>query len=267
MLYLVSTPIGNLDDFSFRAVQVLKDCSLILCEDTRHSRTLMQRYDISTPLKSYHKFNEASRENEVLQLLESGQEIALLSDAGTPGICDPGEALVQLCRERGVEVQSIPGAAAFLQALVCSGLKTSPFQFLGFLPKKDGERKRALWTALHYEGSSVFYESPHRIVETLDFLHELAPECRCAIAREISTKFEQHLLGTPLQVKSELKEVRGEFVLLLEGCPSSLWDDLPPLEHIKSLEKALGIGKKEAIRLVADLRGLNRRELYKESNS
>ncbi|MBB64140.1 MAG: 16S rRNA (cytidine(1402)-2'-O)-methyltransferase [Waddliaceae bacterium] len=266
MLYLVATPIGNLQDFSFRAVEVLRNCEYVLCEDTRHSGILLKHYEISVPTRSFHKFNEAAREKELIEDLLSGKDIALISDAGTPGICDPGERLVALCREKSIEVQSIPGACAFLQALTSSGLNCSSFQFLGFVPKKKAERRKFLFRALFYDGSTVSYESPHRIKDTLSDLAALSPNTRVAISRELTKKFEEQQLASAedLAKNWEEREPRGEFVLMIEGNPQNLWNDVSPQEQIAEYEKLLDISHKDAIRLVADLRGLSRRELYKE---
>lgn len=183
----------------------------ILCEDTRHSRKLLSHYGISKPLHSYHQFNEAKKEGQILGLLEEGKELALLSDAGTPGISDPGERLVRACREKGLEVTLIPGPCALIHALVVSGLPTEPFQFVGFLPRRPGRLKRALQGLLDYEGTSIAYESPHRMHKTLAALHELEPQRQIAIARELTKKFEEVRRGRA----EEIGEVKGECVLLI----------------------------------------------------
>ena len=176
VLYLVSTPIGNLADFSFRAVETLKKCDYILCEDTRHSRFLLEHYGIQTPLKSFHKFNEAKALESVLSDLKEGKTLALISDAGTPLISDPGQELVLQCRAEGLAVSAIPGACAVIDALVLSGLPSTPFQFIGFLPKKEKELQSVLSQALFYAGTTIAYESPHRIEETLAAIAQIDPK-------------------------------------------------------------------------------------------
>ncbi len=217
MLYLVATPIGNLGDLTYRAVELLKEVDLILCEDTRHSRRLLDRYEIARPLSSYHKFNIREREEKILLALEEGKKIALISDAGTPGINDPGADLVSACCERGIAVTHLPGPCAAINALVVSGLPTDRFQFLGFLPKKSGQRERMLKEALAYPGTTIFYESPHRIAKTLKQLDTLEPRAQVVMARELTKKFEEVRRGSPsdLHASCETKKPKGEIVLLI----------------------------------------------------
>lgn len=266
MLYLVSTPIGNLQDMTHRAVEVLQSCSLILCEDTRHSRVLLDHYGIATPLKSYHQFNEASREEEVLGLLREGQTLALISDAGTPAISDPGERLVKACLENGLSVSAIPGPCALIQALVCSGLPTEPFQYRGFLPRTPGERRQVLLKLLHYDGTTLFYESPQRVVETLELLVSLIPERQGCIARELTKTHEEYLRGSLHEIYENLRKrdrVRGEMVLLVSGAKEQdLWEGTDPLEQVKELEQTYGLSQKEALKLTAELRQMPKRLLY-----
>src|SRR3990167_5491416 len=181
MLYIVATPIGNLDDFSKRAVDTLSSCDAILCEDTRRSSILLNRYGIQKPLISYHKFKEKASLEKILTDLQSGQNLALISDAGTPCINDPGQILVQACIEKGIEVTAIPGACSVIQALVLSGFDTSSFQFIGFLPKSG---QSALKRALHYPGTTVCFESPERLISTLEEILALDPDRELAVARE-----------------------------------------------------------------------------------
>ncbi|HSW86020.1 MAG TPA: 16S rRNA (cytidine(1402)-2'-O)-methyltransferase, partial [Rhabdochlamydiaceae bacterium] len=176
MLYLIATPIGNLADISFRAITVLQSCDYILCEDTRTSLHLLQKYEINKPLKSYHQFNESGRAEEILADLKKDLTIALITDAGTPGISDPGEKLASLCRAEGIQVSAIPGPCAAIAALSISGLSSKRFQFLGFLPKKHSENKAVLIDVLHYPGTSICYESPHRITDTLELLSLIAKD-------------------------------------------------------------------------------------------
>lgn len=217
MLYLIATPIGNLSDFSFRAIQAIQSCDYLLCEDTRHSLKLLSHYELAKPLKSYHSFNEAGREKQILTDLKDGKTIGLLSDAGTPGIADPGMRLVKRCREEEIPITAIPGACAAIVALTLSGFPTHKFQFIGFLPVKKGQRQRVLSESLLYPGTTVAYESPHRILSTLEILQTIAPEHGIAIARELTKKFEEVIRGTPsiLLERWENASPKGEFVLLI----------------------------------------------------
>jgi len=269
MLYLIATPIGNLEDITLRALRLLKECDLILCEDTRHSLILLKHYAIQKPLKSFHKFNEASQEDELLASMIEGKKIALISDAGTPGISDPGSRLVQKCVENGVQVLSIPGPCAAIAALTCSGLDTDRFQFCGFLPRKNQELKKNLQQLLSYKGTSICYESPHRLLNVLKALHELAPKRLLVIARELTKKFEEVCRGNAQALLTlwEDRVVKGEIVLMIQGeaeGESHQWELLTPVEHVQFLENQLNITKKEAIKLAADLRGISKRDLYRE---
>lgn len=269
MLYLVATPIGNLADITFRAIETLKLCDYILCEDTRHSRILLRHYQIQKPLKSYHKFNEAEKAKGVLQDLESGKIICLITDAGTPGISDPGENLVRCCIERGLAVTAVPGPCAAIQALSCSGLSTERFQFLGFLPRKEGELKKILQNILTYAGTTICYESPQRLLKTLTLLHQLQPERQVVVARELTKKFEEYARGTAQELLHhwQNRKVQGEVVLLIGGQDGQIgqeWTKWTPQEHVEWVQKQYGLDKKEAIKLVAELRGMPKRQIYQE---
>lgn len=266
MLYLVSTPIGNLSDISFRAIETLKNSDLILCEDTRHSLKLLSHYEIQKPLRSYHKFNEKEKAEEIIQLLKEGKIISLISDAGTPLISDPGNILVQGCIEANIEVTAIPGPCALIHALVCSGLPFERFQFVGFLPKKDKELRQALNELAEYAGVSIAYESPERIEKTIQTLIAINPEILICISRELTKKFEDHLRGTATAIAAKLKEtpLRGECVLLISGQPAKAdFSGLTLEEHVESVQKTYLATKTEAIKIVAGLRNLNKRELYR----
>ena len=267
MLYLVATPIGNLGDITFRAIETLKSCDYILCEDTRHSSGLLSHYSIHKPLKSYHKFNEAKSVGPVIEDLEAGKQIALISDAGTPGISDPGSLLVQQCIQHEVPVVSIPGPCAAIAALSCSGFNTETFQFIGFLPKKNNELKSSLSTVLTYPGTTICYESPERLMDTLALLHSLAPERPLAVARELTKKFEEIRRGKAFELIEYWKThpLKGEIVLLVSGetkNPAADWLDLSPEEHVHYLETAFHLPRKEAIKLAAEQRSVPKRQLY-----
>lgn len=218
-LYIVPTPVGNLEDMTFRAVQVLKEADLILAEDTRTSSVLLKRYDIHRPLQSHHKFNEHQTVQLVKERILGGLNVALISDAGTPGISDPGFLLARTCAEEGIEVQTLPGATACIPAIVSSGLPCDRFAFEGFLPQKKG--RQTMLTALAEETRTmVFYESPYRLVKTLEqFIQFFGPERRCSVAREISKLHETHHRGTLAEVCEYFRqnEPKGEIVIVVAG--------------------------------------------------
>lgn len=266
MLYLVSTPIGNLADFSFRAVEALKKCDYILCEDTRHSRGLLKHYDIQVQLYSFHKFNESQAEDRVIEDLRNGKTIALISDAGTPLISDPGQELVSRCRIEGLPVTAVPGACAIINALVLSGLPSSPFQFIGFLPKKEKELQTVLSKTLLYIGTSIAYESPHRIEETLKELLVLSPHRKLCVARELTKLHEECLLGTASDLLEHLKKhpPRGEIVLLISPAEEKIsFEHLSLAELVEMLQKDLHLNKSDAIKMAAQMHHLPKREVYK----
>ncbi|MCH9624859.1 MAG: Ribosomal RNA small subunit methyltransferase I [Chlamydiales bacterium] len=219
MLYLISTPIGNLKDITPRALETLAACDYVLCEDTRRTRILLNHYSIKAHLKSFHLFNEASKENRVIEDLNNSMEIGLVSDAGTPGISDPGERLVKRCRAEQITVIPIPGPCAAIAALCASGLVTTRFQFFGFLPRKKGKLTKALDSMLLFPGTTICYESPYRIAPTLKVLAELDPERECVVAREITKKFETFVKGSALTLFEKYHEAKpkGEIVLLISG--------------------------------------------------
>lgn len=269
MLYLIATPIGNLSDITFRAIETLKNCDYILCEDTRHSRILLNHYTIQKPLKSYHKFNEASQAEAILTDLENGKNIALISDAGTPGISDPGADLVKLCVDRGVAVSAIPGPCAAIQALSCSGLPTERFQFLGFLARKEGELKQELYQILSYPGTSICYESPHRLLSVLEHIHNIDPIRQLVVARELTKKFEELRRGTAEELLAHWKitSLKGEIVLLIEPASPKLnqdWKSMSPEEHVESIQTTYSISRQEAIKIAAELRGVPKRQIYNQ---
>jgi 16S rRNA (cytidine1402-2'-O)-methyltransferase len=266
VLYLVSTPIGNLADLTYRAVTVLKTCDYILCEDTRHSRFLLDHYQIQAPLKSFHKFNESSAEDLIIEDLKNGKTIALISDAGTPLISDPGQELVTRCRTEGIPITALPGACAVIDALVLSGLPAAPFQFIGFLPKKEKELQTVLSQALLYNGTTIAYESPHRIQETLSAIDLLSSDRKLCVARELTKMHEECLLGTAkeLLLKFEKHSPRGEMVLMISPPSESIsYEHLSLQELVEMLQQDLHLSKQEAIKMAAQMRHIPKREVYK----
>ncbi len=216
-LYLVATPIGNLEDITLRAIRVLKECDVVAAEDTRHTGQLLTHLGLHRPLISYHKFNEASRTAEILQRLGRGEKVALVSDAGSPGISDPGERVVRAAIDGGFKVESVPGACALVAGLTASGLPTDEFHFIGFLPHKSGQRRKRLESLRAIPGTAVLYESPYRIEKLLGELAEVYPTHRIVLARELTKKFEEYLRGTPAELQAKLKgrSLKGEFVVML----------------------------------------------------
>ncbi len=218
-LYLIPTPVGNLEDITLRALRLLKEVSLILAEDTRTTANLLKHYDIKTPLLSHHKFNEHQQVHKIAEKLQGGEDIALVSDAGTPGISDPGFLLTRTCVEQGIETECLPGATAFVPALVNSGFPCDRFCFEGFLPQKKGRQKRL--SALSEESRTmIFYESPYRLVKALEQMSEVFGSNRKAcVAREISKKFEEYKRGTLAELQDHFTKngVKGEIVLLVSG--------------------------------------------------
>jgi 16S rRNA (cytidine1402-2'-O)-methyltransferase len=218
-LFLVPTPIGNLGDITIRAIDVLRSAGLILAEDTRTTKVLLNHYEIDVPLQSHHKFNEHKSVESVCNKIESGMVVALVSDAGTPGISDPGFLIVRHCLERGIEVETLPGATAFIPALVSSGLPCDRFCFEGFLPQKKGRQKRLSELALE-ERTIIFYESPFRVIKTLNQLAEVfGADRRVSVSRELTKKFEETVRGSLASVSEHFneKQPRGEFVIVVEG--------------------------------------------------
>lgn len=218
-LYLVPTPIGNLDDMTFRAIKVLKEVDLILAEDTRTSSKLLHHFEIQNKLSSHHKFNEHHTAANIAQRIEAGENIALISDAGTPGISDPGFLLVRQCVEKGIEVECLPGATALIPALVNSGLPSDRFCFEGFLPQKKGRQKK-MQSLVDEERTMIFYESPYRLTKALEqFIEHFGEERRVCVSRELSKLYEENFRGTLKEALDHFnaKTVKGEIVIVLEG--------------------------------------------------
>jgi 16S rRNA (cytidine1402-2'-O)-methyltransferase len=216
-LYLVATPIGNLEDITLRALRVLRECDVVAAEDTRRSGQLLKHFGLSKPLLSYFQFNEARRSEEIIERLRRGEKIALVTDAGSPGISDPGERVVRAAITAGFRVETVAGPCALVAALTASGLPTAEFHFLGFLPHKSGQRRNQLTALLTVPGTLVFYESPYRIEKLLGELLEAFPERDVVLARELSKKFEEFLRGKPaaLLAQARKRSLKGEFVVLV----------------------------------------------------
>lgn len=265
MLTLVSTPIGNLNDITLRALEALKSADLILCEDTRRSLQLLNHFEIKKPLQSYHLFNEVEKLEPILEILRNEKNVCLISDAGTPLIADPGYLLVKKCYEENIKVAAIPGATALIQALILSTFSSLRFQFVGFIPKKEKELYQFALDAKYYKGTTVAYESPHRILSTLEALQKVLPNRTLAIGRELTKKFEEILRGKPSELLDHFEKnpPLGEMVLLIEeGNEEASYSLLTPIEHVLEIETTFQVSKKEAIKIVASLREMNKRELY-----
>lgn len=216
-LYLVATPIGNLEDITLRALRVLRECDVVAAEDTRHSGRLLQHFGISRPMLSYFQFNEARRSEEILERLRRGEKVALVTDAGSPGISDPGARVVAAALAAGLRVEAVPGPCALVAALTASGLPTDEFHFVGFLPHKTGQRRRQLEALRTVPGTLIFYESPYRIAKLLEELAGLYPMRKLVLARELTKKFEEFRHGLPGPLLAEIRATapKGEFVVLL----------------------------------------------------
>lgn len=218
-LYLVATPIGNLEDITLRALRTLKECDVVAAEDTRRTGQLLKHFGIARPLLSYFQFNEAKRSEEIIERLQRGEKVALVTDAGSPGISDPGERVVRAARAVGLRVESVPGPCALVAALTASGLPTDEFHFIGFLPHKSGQRRKQLEALRTFAGTLVLYESPYRIEKLLAELIEVFPERETVLARELTKKFEEFLRGKPGELAEITKKraLKGEFVVMVAG--------------------------------------------------
>jgi 16S rRNA (cytidine1402-2'-O)-methyltransferase len=269
-LYLVATPIGNLEDITLRAIRVLKQADLIACEDTRQTQKLLNHYGISTGTISYHEHNEASRAAELVKELERGLRIAVVTDAGMPGVADPGFRLTSLAIERGIPVVPIPGPAAFVSALVASGMPVESFSFRGFLPAKSGARRRELERVRNSQQTEIFYEAPHRIRETLeDVAQVLGPARPVVVARELTKIHEEFLRGTAAQILQDLKGrevVKGEITLLIG--PADEGDIQAPVgsirDRVEQIMREDNVDEKAALKKVAKERGISKSEAYRQ---
>ena len=271
-LYLVGTPIGNLEDISLRALRILKEVDLIACEDTRQTAKLLNHYGVETRTISYHQHNELTRSAELIMHLEQGHSIALVTDAGMPGVSDPGFRLVSLAIRHKVPVVPIPGASAFLSALVASGLPTDSFVFHGFLPAKLGQRRKLLEEIQHSARTQIFYEAPHRLLGALeDIVDVMGPQRRVVVAREVTKIYEEFLRVTAAEAYEDFKnrqEVRGEITLLIARAEEQ--HGLPAVKQknartrVRELMKAEEIDEKEAMKRVAKEMGISKSDVYRE---
>lgn len=271
MLYLCATPIGNLEDMTFRAVRILKEADLIAAEDTRNSIKLLNHYEIKTPMTSYHEYNKIEKGRKLVERLQEGQNIALITDAGTPGISDPGEELVKMCYEAGVKVTSVPGAAACITALTLSGLSTRRFAFEAFLPSDKKERQEILKELELETRTMIIYEAPHRLLKTLRELAECMGNRQITVCRELTKRYETAFATTfeEAVIHYEVTEPKGECVIVVEGKSRQVlkeekqaeWEKLSLEEHMAHYE-GQGIDRKQAMKLVAKDRGIAKRDVY-----
>lgn len=268
-LYLVATPIGNLEDITLRAIRILKEVDLIAAEDTRHTLKLLNHYEIRKPLISYHRHNEDLKVDNLIEKLKEGKNIALVSDAGTPVISDPGEVIVKEALNQGIQVVPIPGACALINALIVSGLDTKEFSFYGFLSLNKKIRKEELEKIKKDNKTIILYEAPHKLTNTLKDIKEILDDRQIVIAREITKIHEQFLRGTTAQILEEYTEPKGEHIILIEGnnikeeeIQQKIINEMTIEEHFKYYEKQ-GLSKNEIIKKIAKDRKVNKNEIYK----
>ena len=266
-LYLVATPIGNMEDITLRAINILKNVDIIAAEDTRHTLKLLNHLEISKPLISYYRHNEDIKSDVLIQKLKEGNNIALVSDAGTPGISDPGEEIVEKCIDEGINIIPIPGACAMVTGLIASGLDTKQFTFYGFLPMNKKLRKIKLEEISKNKSTILIYEAPHKLISTLNDLKEYLGNRKITIARELTKIHEEFVRGTLEDIESKISNIKGEFVLVVEGNKDedSEQNELNGMtleEHYRYYEKK-GLNKKEIIKAIAKDRNVNKNEIYK----
>lgn len=271
ILYLCATPIGNLEDMTYRCVRILKEVDLIAAEDTRNSLKLLNHFEINTPMTSYHEFNKIEKAKKLIEQLLEGKNIAVITDAGTPGISDPGEELVSMCYEQGIEVRAIPGAAACITAITSSGQPCRRFSFEAFLPKDKKERTRVLGEMAEETRTMVVYESPHHLKATLTELTEVLGNRELTICRELTKKYEEKIKTTLEEAVSYYREKdpKGEYVLVIAGKSKaqvmeeqkSRWENISIEEHMEMYLQQ-DMSKKEAMKAVAKDRGVSKRDIY-----
>ena len=267
-LYVVATPIGNLEDITLRAIRILKEADLIAAEDTRHTLKLLNHLEISKPLVSYHRHNEDVKSDVLIEKLQEGKNIALVSDAGTPGICDPGEEIIKKCIELEIDVVPIPGACAMINSLICSGIDTKEFSFLGFLPLNKKLRKSKLEEIEKSNKTIIIYEAPHKLETTLKDLKNILKEDRkIVLAREITKIHEEFIRGNISDLLEKGQDVKGEIVLIIEGnsdiSEENELNNLSIEEHYKFYENR-GYTKKDIIKMIAKDRNVNKNEVYQK---
>ena len=270
-LYLCATPIGNLEDITYRVLRTLKEVDLIAAEDTRNSIKLLNHFEIKTPMTSYHEYNKIDKAYQLVDKMREGKNIALITDAGTPGISDPGEDLVRICYEEGIEVTSLPGPAACITALTMSGLPTRRFAFEAFLPRDKKERAMVLEQLKNETRTIILYEAPHHLVKTLEELLSTLGDRKIAVCRELTKRYEEKKLSTISEMLQwyEENEPRGEYVLVVDGKSfeelaeeeKKTWESMTIEEHMAVYE-GQGIDRKEAMKLVAKDRGISKRDVY-----
>lgn len=269
-LFVCPTPIGNLDDITYRTLKVLNDVDMIAAEDTRHSIKLLNHFEISKPLTSYHEHNKYDKANSIVESLKSGKNVAIITDAGMPGISDPGEELIYAAIQEGIDVEVLPGASAFVVALVGSGLSTRRFMFEGFLDRDKKKKKARLEELKYVDVTMIIYESPHRLKETLKLMKEYWGNRKISICRELTKKYEQYLRSSIEEAISyyEKNDPKGEFILIVEGSDEkkpqeNSYDDLTEKEYVIELMNQ-GMSKKNAIKKVSKERGLKKDIVYKQ---
>ena len=265
-LYIVATPIGNLEDITLRALRILKEVDLIAAEDTRQTLKLLNHFEITKPLISYHRHNEEIKSEILIEKLNSGENIALVSDAGTPGICDPGEEVIKKAIEEGIEVIPIPGACAMINALIASGIETKEFSFLGFLPLNKKLRKEKLDEINKSEKTVIIYEAPHKMKSTLQDLKNVLENRKIVLARELTKIHEEFIRKNIDELLNENDNLKGEMILIIEGAPKTEKEEnelnnLSLEEHYNYYEKQ-GLDKKEIIKKIAKDRNVNKNEIY-----
>ena len=271
-LYLCPTPIGNLEDITYRTVRCLREADLIAAEDTRHTKQLLMAYDIDTPLTSYHEHNKAEKGPQLIEKLKDGLMIALVSDAGMPAICDPGSDMVRLALAENLPIVPLPGANAGLTGLIASGMDTTRFTFVGFLPKTQKHRLPALQSVEAYEGTLIFSDAPHRIRQVLGEMQEVLGDRKAVLCRELTKRYEQYLHGHLSDLQAALSEqgTRGEFVILVEGMTKTAEEaNLENVDYAALVRELMeqGIAKKEAVRTVARRCGVPKRSVYQAALS
>ena len=266
-LYLIATPIGNLEDITLRAIRILKEVDLIAAEDTRHTLKLLNHLEISKPLISYHRHNEEIRTEELIKELKTGKNIGLVSDAGTPGICDPGEEIIKKCIEESIKVVPIPGACAMINALITSGISTKEFIFLGFLPLNKKSRKEKLEEIKNANKTIILYEAPHKLKNTLNDLSDILQSREVVLARELTKIHEEYIRGTVKELMEKTDNLKGEMILIIEKNNKDNEEELNSLnnltleEHYNFYEKR-GLNKKEIIKKIAKDRNVSKNEIY-----